>query len=104
MTNDRPPFGVRLLDLLAGLLSAGILVLGALLLLSAVLSPALLAAAGLGDATGPGWLSVSAHLLVGVIGELVVRLRRRWSTGFRCLADAAVIAAALAVIWFSWLP
>ena len=104
MTAGRQPVGVRFLDLLAGLLAAGILLLGVLLLLAAILAPALLAAAGLGEAEGPGWIRVLSHLAVGVLGELVVRLRPRWPTKARVLADLAVVAAALAVIWWGWLP
>ena len=104
MTAGRLPFGVRVLDLIAGLLAAGILLLGVLLLLAAILSPAVLAAAGLGDAEGPGWIRVLLHLAVGGLGEMVVRLRTRWSISTRWLADLAVVAAALAVIWWSWLP
>ena len=104
MTAGRLPFGVRVLDLLAGLLAAGILLLGVFLMLAALFSPAVLAAAGLGDAEGPGWIRVLLHLAVGGLGELVVRLRTRWSTSTRLLADLAVVAAALALIWWGWLP
>ena len=41
-------------------------------------------------------------LLVGVIGELVVRLRRRWPPDSRAAADTAVIIGCLAVIWWTW--
>ena len=104
MTTGRLPVGVRGLDSLAGLLAAGILLLGVLLLLAAVFSPAILAAAGLGDAEGPGWIRVLSHLAIGGFGELVVRLRRGWPTAARVLGDSAVVAAALAVIWWGWLP
>jgi hypothetical protein len=85
-------------------LAAGILLLGVLLLLAEIFSPAVLAAAGLGDAEGPGWIRVLLHLAVGGIGELIVRLRVRWSINIRWLADLAVVAAALAAIWWGWLP
>jgi hypothetical protein len=104
VTAGRFPVGVRVLDLLAGLLAAGILLLGLLLLLAAILAPAVLAAAGLGQAQGPGWISVLSHLAVGGLGELVVRRRSRWPATARWLADLAVIVAALAVIWWGWLP
>ncbi|MEP6560168.1 MAG: hypothetical protein ABJD68_03720 [Nakamurella sp.] len=104
MTEGRLPVGIRVLDLLAGLLAAGILLLGVLLLLAAVFSPAILAAVGLGEADGPGWIRVISHLLVGGLGELVVRRRSGWPITARGLADLAVVAAALAVIWWAWLP
>jgi hypothetical protein len=100
----RPAFGTRFLDGLAGLLAAGILLVGVLLLVSALIAPGLLAAAGLGPADGPGWDRVLAHLGVGVVGELVVRLRRGWPTPARVGADAAVTVAALVLIWWAWLP
>ena len=104
MTTRRLPVGVRILDLLAGLLAAGILLLGVLLLLAAIFSPAILAAAGLGDAEGPGWIRVLSHLAVGGLGELAVRRRHRWPTAARVLADGAVVVATMAVIWWGWLP
>lgn len=95
---------VRVLDGLAGLLSAGILLVGVLLALAALIAPAALSAAGLGAATGPGWQRVAAHLLVGVSGELVVHLRRRWPPTVRGGVDLAVIVAALVVIGWAWWP
>jgi len=104
VTERRLPVGVRILDLLAGLLAAGILLLGVLLLIAAMFAPAVLAAAGLGEAEGPGWIRVLCHLAVGGLGELVVRQRRRWPATARVLADVSVVVAALAVIWWGWLP
>lgn len=95
---------MRLLDKLAGLLAAGVLVVGIILLLAAVIAPGAVAAAGLGVANGPGWARVIAHLAVGTVGELVVLLRHRWPRPVRVLADAAVVLAALLVIWWAWLP
>lgn len=100
----RPGPVMRTLDVLAGLLSAGILLFGVLLLLAAVISPAALPGTGLGIATGPGWSSVSLHLATGVIGELVVLRRRGWPPAVRAGADLVVIAAALLVLWWTWLP
>ena len=94
----------RLLDALAGMLAAGLLVIGVVLLLAVLIAPTALPAVGLGPAAGPGWSSVLAHLAVGGAGELVVRLRGRWSTGVRAGADATVIAAVLAVLWWQWWP
>jgi hypothetical protein len=91
-------------DPLAGLLSAGILLFGVLLLLAAVIAPTALPAAGLGIASGPGWSSVAVHLAVGVTGELVVLRRRGWPPAVRAGADLVVIAAALLVLWWAWLP
>jgi hypothetical protein len=92
------------LDGLAGLLAAGVLLVGVLLLLAAVIAPAALAAAGLGAADGPGWDRVAAHLLVGGLGEVVVRFRSRWPVPVGVGADLSVIVAALALIWWSWWP
>lgn len=100
----RPHRAVRVLDGIAGLLAAGILLLGVLLLASALVAPSLLAAADLGAADGPGWDRVALHLGVGVVGELVVRFRRRWPTTLRVGADVAVVLAAIAVIGWSWWP
>jgi hypothetical protein len=68
---------VRVLDALTGLFAAGMLVLGVGLLLAQLLAPALLSAAGRGVATGPGWIRVLVHLLVGGFGEAVYRTRHR---------------------------
>jgi hypothetical protein len=100
----RPSFGIRFLDGLAGLLAAGILLVGVLLMVAALVAPGLLAAAGLGPADGPGWGRVLAHLGVGVVGELVVRLRGGWPMATRIGADAAVTVAVLVLIWWAWLP
>jgi hypothetical protein len=100
----RPGPAIRTLDALAGLLSAGILLVGVLLLLAAVIAPTALPAAGLGIASGPGWSSVAVHLAVGVTGELVVLRRRGWPPAVRAGADLVVIAAALLVLWWAWLP
>jgi len=104
MPARRPGVGVRLLDTLAWLLAAGILLVGIVLLLAAVVAPAALAAAGLGAADGPGWNKVTAHLAVGVVGELVVRFGRGRSTGIRLLADLVVVLAAMILIWWAWWP
>lgn len=94
----------RLLDALVGLLAAGLLVVGVLLLLTTLIAPAALSAAGLGEASGPGWSAVMAHLAVGVVGEVVVRLRDRWPPMVRVPAELAVLVAALAVLGWVWLP
>lgn len=99
-----PGRGLRLLDGLAGLLSAGVLLVGVILLLAALIAPAAVAAAGLGVADGPGWDRVIAHLAVGAAGELVVVLRKRWPTVVRASADFGEVLAALVVIWWGWLP
>lgn len=93
---------VRVLDTLAGLLSAGLLVLGVLLLLTQLIAP--LSAAGWGQAAGPGWPSVLAHLSVGVVGELVVRLRGRLPRALRVTADGAVVFSAGFVVAWAWWP
>ena len=100
----RPARGLRVLDVVSGLLSAGILFVGLILLSAALIAPAAVAAAGLGVADGPGWARVIAHLGVGVAGELVVLLRDRWPVVVRALADTIVVIAALTVIWWAWLP
>ena len=99
---DQPGW-LRVLDTLAGLLSAGVLVVGIILLIAALIAPSLVAAAGLGVAAGPGWDRVLAQLAVGVVGETVVLLRRRWPMTVRGFADGAVVVAALLVIWWAWL-
>ena len=95
---------VRVLDAVAGLLAGGMLVVGVGLLLAQLLAPALVSAAGWGTATGPGWVPVLAHLLVGLAGEVVFRTRHRRTAAVRVLADAAVVVAALAVIAWAWWP
>ena len=90
------------MDAVAGLFSAGTLVIGVLLLVMAAVAPTALERAGLGQADGPGWSRVSAQLLVGAIGELVVLLRRRWPPGARAAADLAVIVGCLTVTWWAW--
>lgn len=94
----------RVLDTLAGLFAAGILVVGVGLLLAQLLAPAVLSAAGWGVATGPGWVPVSAHLIVGVAGEVLVRYRARFGSLVRAGADLAVVGAAVAVIGWIWWP
>lgn len=91
-------------DALAGLFAAGMLVVGTGLLVAQLLGPALLPAAGWGAATGPGWVHVGAHLLVGLAGEAVVRMRQRWAGPLRLGADLGVILGALAVIVRVWWP
>ena len=95
---------VRGLDLLAGLLSAGLLVVGVVLLLAQLLAPSALSLAGWGQATGPGWARVAAHLVVGVGGELVVRLRARLFPAARATADTVVVVAGVVVVARTWWP
>lgn len=104
-----PPAGragplVRVLDTLTGLFAAGMLVLGVGLLLAQLLAPALVSAAGWGVATGPGWIRVLTHLLVGGFGEAVYRTRQRRTGTVRVVADVVVVAAAVAVIAWAWWP
>jgi hypothetical protein len=89
-------------DGLAGLFAAGMLVVGVLLLLAAIIAPGLLDAAGLGPALGPGGPTVIAHLVVGVGGELAIRLRRRWPPAGRVVVDCVIIAAAVIVLARTW--
>ena len=91
-----------MLDVVAGLFSAGTVVVGLVLLMMAATAPTVLDRAGLGAADGPGWSRVFAQLLVGAVGELVVRLGRRWPPGARVAADLAVIVGCLTVIWWVW--
>jgi hypothetical protein len=100
----RPAPAVRLLDALAGVLSAGVLVVGALLLVAQLFAPALLSMAGWGEATGPGWPRVAAHLVVGVAGEVLVRVRGRLPAAVRVGADFGVVIAALVTIGWAWWP
>lgn len=97
-----PGRGVRILDAVAGLFSAGTLVIGVVLLVMAAVAPTVLERASLGEADGPGWSRVLAQLVVGAIGELVVRLRHRWPPGPRAAADLAVIVGCVAVIGWVW--
>jgi len=97
-----PRRAVRILDAVAGLVSAGTLVVGVVLLTMAVSAPVVLERAGLGAADGPGWWRVLAQLGVGMAGELVVRSRRPWPDGRRAAADLVVIAGCLTVIWWVW--
>lgn len=105
----RPPAGragpvVRVLDTLTGLFAAGMLVLGVGLLLAQLLAPALLSAAGWGVATGPGWIRVFVHLLVGGFGEAVYRTRQGRTGSVRVVADVVVVVAAVAVVAWAWWP
>jgi hypothetical protein len=93
---------LRFLDGLAGLVAAGMLVLGVLLAVAALTAPAVLSRVGLGPATGPGWVAVALHLLVGGTGEVVIRLRRNWGPRARLAADLSVILVAMVVIWWAW--
>ena len=97
-----PGRGVRILDAVAGLFSAGTLAIGVVLLVMAAVAPTVLDRAGLGAADGPGWSRVFAQLLVGAVGELVVRLGHRWPPGARAAADLAVIVGCLAVVGWVW--
>ncbi len=95
---------VRVLDVVVGLLSAGLLVVGVLLVPAQFLAPPLLSMAGWGQATGPGWARIGAHLVVGVAGEVVVRFRGRLGRPARAAADLAVVAAAVGTIAWAWWP
>jgi len=95
---------VRVLDALTGLFAAGMLVLGVGLLLAQLLAPALLLAAGRGVATGPGWIRVLVHLLVGGFGEAVYRTRHRRTGSVRVMADVAFVVAVVPVIAWAWWP
>src|SRR3954466_2507525 len=75
------PRWLRGLEVVAGILSAGVLVLGVALLVSQVLAPRL-GGTGLESATGPGWARTLGALGIGVVGETLRAMRRRWtSTG-----------------------
>jgi hypothetical protein len=93
---------MRVLDVLAGLLAAGVLAVGIVLMLAEIAAPAVLAAAGLGPAQGPGPVTVVAHLSVGIIGEIVVRVRGRWPAVVRAIVDCVIIAAAVTVLAVTW--
>ena len=82
-----------------------------MLLVAQLAAPALWATSGVGEATGPGWDAVAAHLAVGAAGELVALLRRRLRRlppigvpPIAAAADAAVVAAAVVVLALSWWP
>lgn len=94
--------GVRMLDAVAGVLAAGCVLLGVLLLALHLLAPSALAGWGVQGAVGPGWPRVAGHLAVGLIGEAVVCLRRRWTAPVRSAADAGVVVVALAVLGWAW--
>lgn len=94
--------GLRVLDAVAGLLSAGMLVLGLALLVSQLFGAALLGGTGLSAATGPGWWRVAAHLAVGAAGETGVLLRRRLAVGPRAAIAGGTVVAALAVVVAAW--
>lgn len=98
----RPSWGARLLATAAGVLAAGLVLLGLLLVALQVLAPTVLTDWGIAAAQGPGWARAGGHLAVGVAGEVVLALRRRWSPSVRVAADGAVVVAALAVLWWGW--
>ncbi len=95
---------VRVLDTIAGLLSAGVLVLGILLLIAQLIAPLALSLAGWGDANGPGWWQVVTQLVVGGAGEVVVRMRHGWAGPVRAAADVTVIMAIVLVLAWAWWP
>jgi hypothetical protein len=95
------PGRLRGLEVVAGILSAGVLLLGVGLVVAQLLAPRL-GGDGLEAATGPGWGRASAALVVGVVGEVLRALRRRWATSVRAVAAIVVIVAVVALLWFTW--
>lgn len=97
----RRPLLLRVLDGLAGLLTAGMVVVGVVWLIGRLLAPTYVTAAGAAGGSGPWW-GIGLHVGVGVLGELVLRRSRRGADGPRLAADLVVVAAVACVLWFVW--
>jgi hypothetical protein len=93
---------VRVLEVLAGLLSGGLVVVGILLLVSQIAAPSLLSGTGYATAQGPGWWRVAAHLAVGVAGEVGVLLRPKLPTAARAAMAGITVVACLVVLGAAW--
>ena len=95
----------RLLDALAGLLAAGLLVIGLVLLLAVLIAPDGVAGSGTRPRRRPRMVQCAgASRGRAAWASWWSALRDRWPAGVRAAADAAVIAAVLAVLWWHWWP
>jgi hypothetical protein len=92
---------LRVLEAVAGVLSAGVLLLGLVLSVAQVLAPRL-GGTGLEAAVGPGWDRAVATLAVGVVGELLRALRRRLAVAARAAVAVVVLLGIGALLWFTW--
>ncbi len=93
---------VRVLEVIAGLLSAGVLATGVLLAVLEAAAPAVLTGSGQSATEGPRWDRVLVPLLVGGGGELARRLRPRFGHRVRPAVAAAVVVLCLAALWWGW--
>lgn len=101
--DDRPARGaLRLIEVIAGLLSAGLLLVGLALVALQLLAGHLAPGSGLSAASGPTWPRALAQLGAGVLGEIAVLLRPRLSHAARTWTALAIVIAAGAVLWLCW--
>ncbi|MET3803478.1 hypothetical protein ABIB25_000462 [Nakamurella sp. UYEF19] len=108
----RLPPAVRILEVLAALLSAGLVVLGLALAVLVVAAPALVSGTGVAGAGGPaGNLLVTdgprldrvlVQLIVGVLGEFLHLKRSRLPERSRPAVAVVVILVSFAALWWGW--
>ncbi len=97
-----PGWPLRVLEAVAGLLSAGVLLLGLVLLALIVLAPHLISGTGLSAASGPRWDRAGAQLLAGAVGEVLHGRRAGFAPGARPAAAAAAVLLSAAALWWGW--
>lgn len=100
---ERASGGLRVLEVLAGLLSGGLVTVGLGLVVLQLLAPELAPGTGLAAPAGPTWIRALAQLCVGLLGETAVLLRPRLSRAPRAWLAVAVIAAAAVTVYWAWL-
>lgn len=94
--------GLRALEVVAGLLSAGLVVIGVALIVLQLVAADIAPGTGLAAASGPGWGRALGQLAVGLVGEVVVALRKRLGHASRTYLAVGVMVAVAAVLWLSW--
>ena len=98
----RLPRGVRMLEAIAGLLSAGLLVFGVVLAVLRFAVPTFVHDPGLSTAKGPETGRIVVPLAVGALGELLHLTRARMRAPSRAVAAVVVIVGVLAALWLTW--
>lgn len=93
---------MRILEVVAGLLSGGLLVLGLVLAVLVVLAPRLVDGTGLAAATGPRLDRVLVPIAVGLAGELLRWGRVNRSRAVRLVVGSLTVVAVLAALWWGW--
>ncbi len=97
------PAGLRILEAVAGLLTAGLLLLGLVLLASRAWAPSALGGDGIARAQGPALDRAIVPTVLGVLGEAARLFSKRLPVAGRYgLAGAAMVAAASALWWMWW--